>query len=267
MHSDNHTSLDIRCDNSYLITEIRESDVMVILILDFGHHVGMAVNDFFTHSGLHEASKIIICDASRRKTLGGIQPELPTFEHLVKHLRLILSRHPHKKVYVTGSSGGGHPAILLGHLLKADQVVAFCPYPYISKAKLLEMKDHARVSMGRVLEKIHDLPSEIHAYFDLGDVLADWNGVTEYHVHVSKFNIREYNRSSYLCGLPKMNVIAHPFNSHAVVLLLHKHFDLKDCFIFPYKKRHKFKRIALYLKHRKERLLKSRDSKDKKRLS
>jgi hypothetical protein len=184
-----------------------------------------------------DVSKIIIRDSSLLKTLGGLPPDFATFNDFLDHLKGIIASHPHKKLYVTGTSGGGHPALLLGHLLKADKVVAFAPYPYLSSEVGEQRNDPAIHSMKRMIARFQKLPNDVKPYFDLADVLVNWNGKTEYFVHVSRDNEADYTRAQYLQGLPKVEIVSHPYKEHAISVKLSNSGTLKDCFKFPYQQR------------------------------
>ena len=120
--------------------EWKKPETLVIAATGLGGKLSVPVDQFFVEAGLEDASRIVITDPSYRMTLGGLPPEFPTFEDLLEHLRQLLVTHPHRQVYCTGTSGGGHTALLLGHLLGADKVVAFAPYPYLSPGELERRK-------------------------------------------------------------------------------------------------------------------------------
>jgi hypothetical protein len=236
--------------------EWNDSDTLVIAIKGYANKLGIPVDKFFRRAGLERASKIIIWDASRLKTLGGLQPDFPTFGDLLNHLRMIIATHPHKKLYVTGSSGGGHTGLLLGHLLKADKVIVFAPYPYVSRKVSEYKKDPAIHSMARMLHRFDQLPDDVRPYFDLADVLVDWNGKTEYYVHVSRYHKWDYIRACYLRGLPKVKVVTHPYEEHSITSILGESQDFRDCFTFPYRRRRSLRRLLLHWKCLKNRLSK-----------
>ncbi len=220
----------------YLDTEWNDSDTLVIAATDLGMKLSLPVNRFFAEAGLAAASKIVIRDPSFRMSLGGLPPEFPSFDHLLEHLRQLLAAHPHRQVICTGTSGGGHTALLLGHLLKADKVVAFAPYPYLSPEELRRRNDPALVNMARVLEKLESLPEEAKPYRDLLGILGDWNGRTEYFVHVSRYNVQDRMRADCMRGLPHLRVLTYPFSEHGIALMLRKVSRLRHCFVFPYRR-------------------------------
>lgn len=216
--------------------EWNDPDTLVIAATDLGMHLSMPVDRFFDEAGLSGASRIVICDPSFRMSLGGLPPDFSTFDDLLENLRKLLAAHPHRQVICTGTSGGGHTALLLGHLLKADKVVVFAPYPYLSPEESRRRKDPDLVHMARVLEKLESLPEEAKRYRDLPGILSEWNGKTEYFVHVSRYNVKDRMKADSMRGLPHLRVMTYPFSEHGIALMLRKVSRLRHCFVFPYRR-------------------------------
>lgn len=230
-----------------LFKEVNESDTLVIAATGYAGKLNLPVARFFKDSGLDGASKIIITDRSMLKTLAGLPPDFKTFEHLIGYLENCISNIQHTNLIITGTSGGGHTALLLGHILNANKVVAFSPYPYLSIGEFKRMKDPALHSMSRIINGFDKLPVEVKKYLDLKNVLSRWNNKTEYFVHVSRYNKWDYKRANYLKGLPGVNVISHPYMEHATASMLSKESKLKDCFSFPYRSPSRIKEIVPHL--------------------
>ena len=209
---------------------VETSPILVIGITNYGGGFGLPVRKFLIASGLNKHSTIIVSDPSRLKTLNGVSPECETFFDFLKYLEEAIHRISPKQIIVTGASGGGHTALLVGHLLKADYVVAFTPYPYLSIDEFRNRNDPALKSMWRILEQFNCLPPEIKKYFDLKDVLSEWNKVTKYYVHVSRDHKWDFLRSMYLEDTPNLSIIAHPYSEHSVVSVLSRHGKLTECY-------------------------------------
>ena len=129
-----------------------------------------------------------------------------------------------------GTSGGGHSALLYGHLLKADRAVAFSPYPYLSIKTARQMEDPGLFSMQKQAIRFHRLPDKVKPYFDLKNVLARHNGKTRFDVHVSKFHEWDYKRALYLRGVPGVTIYGHPFEGHGVARMIAEAGRLQNCF-------------------------------------
>ncbi|WP_150132309.1 hypothetical protein [Prosthecochloris sp. GSB1] len=227
------------------ITEYRQSDTLVIAATGFTNKLSLPVDVFFREAGLSEMSSIVISDPSKRKMLGGLSPEFPSFFDCLDHLRREIACLSPKKLLLLGSSGGAHTALLLGHLLEANYVVGFAPYPYLSIREISRRNDPVSGSMPRVVEALDNLSGDVKKYFDLRKPLAEWNGKTRYYVHVSRYNRWDYRRALYLEGLPHLDIVAHPYSLHSTASSLCRDGRLKDCFQFPYKRTVTLKDLVL----------------------
>ncbi len=214
-----------------IINEIvEESKTLVIATTGFRNRFFNKNLDFFESANLMSTSRIVIKDPTKRKTLGGLPPKFPTFFDIIDYLQDTISSIQPKKIITTGTSGGAHTALLLGHLLKADQVVAFAPYPYLSIDEAKKRQDPALKSMSRVIKPLNELPDDVKTYLDLRPHLSTWNGKTEYNIHVSLDHQWDYRRASYLKGCPHVSIITHPFGTHGVARKLAESNQLHQCF-------------------------------------
>jgi len=230
-----------------LIEEFRTSSILVVAVTDFGNKLGMAIDDFFEHAELQDVSRIVVIDPLKLKGLSGLPPEYPDFWSLLAHLKKRCAEHDHQRLVITGFSGGGYTALLLGHMLKADQVVVFAPYPYLSIEMFRQMKDPTLKSMARIVNELNQLPADIKRLYDLRSVLLDWNNKTEFYVHASRYHKWDKTRALYLSGIPHMEVVLHGYDSHTITAMLRNGGDLKNCFRFPYKRSRSLRQEGLLL--------------------
>jgi acetyl esterase/lipase len=179
---------------------------------------------------LVKTSKIIVSDPTRRKTLYGLPPEFPCFFDVINYLQERISSLQPKKVITTGTSAGGHTALLLGHLLKVDKAVAFAPYPYLSLKEARKRQDPIKKSIRRFTQQLDEFPDAVKPYLDLRPHLSKWNGKTEYNIHVSRGREWDYRRANYLRGCPHVSIIDHPFDTHGVAKELAQLNQLSQCF-------------------------------------
>jgi len=213
---------------------LRDREVLVIATPGIRGKLNLPVDRFFEAAGLDSLSRIIVLDPSKRMLLGGVSPEFDSFEALLEFLRRRIDEIAPRRLMTVGTSGGAHSALLLGHLLKADRSIAFGPYPYMSLKTNREREDPALDSLLRIAESMDRLPGSVKKYFDLADVLAEWNGHTVHHVHISRYNRQDRSRGRYLEGLPEVSIFLHPYRDHSVAGLLARDGRLADCFEFPY---------------------------------
>lgn len=229
--------------------EYRSTDLLVIGVTGFGRGFGLRPDDFFQQSGLNDASRIVICDHMNRACLAGLPPDFPTFSDLLSFLKEQVRRLSPERLIVTGYSAGGHSALLLGHLLRADEVIAFAPFTYLSRREAERLGDRGitRVHEKRFLtEEIREYRPEVAGLLDLRRVLSAWNGVTNYTLHVSRYREWDFRRAAYLEDVPGVNIIAHPYAVHSVALSLARDGGLQACFRFPYERP---RALRYYLRH------------------
>ena len=231
-----------------IIKEISDSKTLVIATTGFANKLGLPTDEFFKSAGLNNVSKIIISDPSKHKTLGGLQHDFPNFFDLIKHLNKEIEKYSPEQLITTGTSGGAYTAMLLGHLLKANYVVAFSTYPYLTAEACKKMGDPSLQSMARLIRELDKLPDNVKIYYDLKDLLENWNGVTKYYNHVSRFNKWDYRRALYLKKTPGVTIITHPFITHAITASLSRDNKLQKCFEFPYRKDNQFVKSYYFAK-------------------
>ncbi len=228
--------------------EITGSKTLVIAATGFANKLGLPVEVFFKAAGLAETSKIIVMDPTKHKTLGGLQPEFPTFFDLIQYLKEEVAKYSPEQLTITGTSGGAYTAMLFGHLLKANYVVAFSTYPYLTAEACKNMGDPSLKTMARLISELDKLPDNVKEYYDLKYVLAKWNGVTKYYNHVSRFNKWDHHRALYLKNTPGVTIIAHPYFTHGITGTLAAEGRLSKCFKFPYSKKNRLVNGHYFLK-------------------
>lgn len=216
---------------------VRDRGLLVVAFPGIRGKLNLPPDQFFEQADLSSASRIVVHDPSKRMLLGGVSPDFDSFEALLQFLRRRINEISPERLITTGTSGGAHSALLVGHLLKADRAVAFSPYPYLSLDVARQREDPAVTPTFRIAEAMDRLPGDVKKYFDLEDVLKEWNGHTEHHVHISRYNRQDRLRSRYLEGLPGLSIFSHPYRDHSVAGLLARDGRLAECFEFPYRHR------------------------------
>jgi hypothetical protein len=218
-------------ENKLPITvEKKDSDTLVIAFTGFSNKLQLPTNQFFIESGLALCSRAVVFDPQRTSCLNGVMPDCPTLADVVKNLKEVIADISPKKIITVGTSGGGHSALLFGHLLKADLAVSFSPYPYISMKVGTELNDPMITEHPKAIVRYHKLPSEAAKYGDLKDVLCNWNSVTKYRVYAGRYNTIDALHASYLEGLPSMEVNWHESDAHSLAPKLSREGLLRSCF-------------------------------------
>lgn len=218
----------------------KTSKNLVILFPDIARKMNLPLEDFLKASELETHSIIIVDDNSRRMGLAGMPPEADAFEGLLQWLGKKIELAAPEKLIVTGHSMGGFAALLYGHFLKADLVVSFAPYTYLSRSLGIKLKDPELQERKTSLNRLETIPIQLHALFDLKQILSNWNQHTDYYINVSRYHYVDYKRALYLKESPNVHIVPQPYNSHAVIRYLAKDNRLNECFLAPGKRYIKF---------------------------
>ena len=218
-------------DYQYYQKSVKNSDLLVLAFTGWAGKLHLQAGKFLYHSGLRNASKIVIYDKSRLKTLGGFPPRFVDFDACFQFVKEEISEIPHKYLVCVGTSGGGHSAMLYAHLLNADSAVVFSTYPYLKKETIRAMHDPAAKMMADQIELFDQLPMQAKKYFDLDKVLATWNGTTRYSMHASANHKWDAKRTLYMQRVPGVEIKLHPYDAHGLGGVLARSGKLRECFV------------------------------------
>ncbi|MDG1279043.1 MAG: hypothetical protein P8O16_17320 [Algoriphagus sp.] len=223
-----------------LIEDFNDSKKLVIVFPGLNGKINSPDNIFFLSAGLANYNKIIIYDRTLCLTLSGIDSFFSSFNEMIYYLKTKSKKY--KEILVTGNSGGGFTAILVGYLINADKVVAFAPYTYLDRETVILRNDPGILSMKRIFNKIENIKDPIDKFKNLNNLLEFYNGKTKFYIHVSRFNKWDSRRASELLGKPGVKIFYHPFKSHAIISSLVNSGLLSSCFnnnLFSYNKNRK----------------------------
>jgi len=195
-----------------------DPEVLLILFTGFANRMMMNPFEFLQVSGLYNYSRILVRDPTQCLCLRGIGGEIDTFQKLVDKLREIAQQLKTRRIITIGSSGGSHPAMLVAHLLKADYAHAFAPFTYLTITRAIQQRNwQALFKFRRTLFKLNFFPSGTRKYYDLRNVLAEWNGHTKYYVHVCRQQKRDWKMTNYIREAPGISILPYPCNQHTVI--------------------------------------------------
>ena len=209
-----------------------DSDTLVIAFTGFSHKLSMPPSQFFQETGLEKHMRVIVIDTTRHMCLNGVSPKVSTFDALHDELRHIIDQQTPERIITTGTSAGGFPALLFGHLLRVNHVVAFSPFTFINRENYIKYGRPIDRATAELEENFKKIPEHVYAYHDLGQVLSSSNGVTNYDIHVSRRNEWDCIRAYHMEGCPNVKIQPHPYRVHATARALQKDGKLKDCFNF-----------------------------------
>lgn len=110
------------------------------------------------------------------------------------------------KFFCTGTSSGAYAAILFGHYLSADHVVAFAP---MTKLNIESMLDDPLMPDKKIDRS--DIPDE---HMDLACLLQDWNGKTKFIVIFSEGHASDRQHAERIAHFPFVKLLPVPGKSH-----------------------------------------------------
>ncbi len=228
--------------------DLKESDHLVIAFAGANGKMGDRDQNFFKSAGFEDVSTVHVNDPHKICTLAGVPPEYPNFHDLTHALEEIVDRHPHENLIVVGASGGGLPALLYGHILKADHAVIFSGYTCVDPDGILQGDDQLLATVKNRIEMHPQVIEEIKHFMDSRNLLKKWNGKTTYDLHVSRFNKIDLRRARQLRGFEGVNIHTHPYSEHGLISMLIRNGRIRECFEFPYKHRRTLNDSIRYLR-------------------
>jgi hypothetical protein len=121
-----------------------------------------------------------------------------------------------KAMMFIGNSVGGYAAILFGHMLCADSVHAFAPQTCLQPDYV---KRHRRLDSPEKRDAYDRLWSSQRAqweWFDLSDVLAEYNGRTTYFIHHCADSAPDRHAAQWIASREGVRVHDYPCDGHSV---------------------------------------------------
>ncbi|MEO8849518.1 MAG: hypothetical protein ABI440_12935 [Casimicrobiaceae bacterium] len=205
-----------------------DPSIAIVVFKGFGGANPRSDVELIAPTGLSSHSRIVLHDVSRTCYLAGLPPLAVDCDGILALLRDNLRALAPQRVLMMGISAGSHAAMLYGHLLGADYVHAFGPYTNLHP-DFIEGYHNGMESEPPtdVIARLRVVPASSRRFFDLREVLADWNGKTLYNVHACKRSEIEVFRAERVAGLPGVTVHRHPCGTHAIVNWLSRHSRLQ----------------------------------------
>jgi hypothetical protein len=211
-----------------LVERGEDDSVLLIAFTGFVFRLSMRVHEFFDLTKTLGYSRILLRDDYRVWYHHGVDRERADYPSLIRYLREEIERLKPKTVICLGTSAGGYAAIVAGHQLGADYVHAFAPHTFLDvsfKSCLGRVaKSYFRWSRLKLLFSRVARPE----FFDLADLLKNYNGKTVYYIHHCTGAPRDMERVRRILGLPGVVAMPYPCISHSVPAYLAKSGFLKE---------------------------------------
>jgi hypothetical protein len=121
-----------------------------------------------------------------------------------------------ERTVTVGSSAGGYAALLFGHLLEVDEVLAFAPQTFLDPALRHRHGEDRHLWAYKPLLESGALDPR---YADLRPVLAQGEGNrrTSFHIHYARITPLDRAHASHLGDLDRVTLHAHEWGGHHVV--------------------------------------------------
>ena len=208
-------------ESPMMVQRGEDPSIAVIAFKGFGGALNLSRFEFLAITGLLSYSRILLRDDTRTCYLAGLPPFADDVDGIAALLQERLRELAPQKTIVIGPSGGSHAAMLFGHLIGADYVHAFSPYANLDPDWSTQFGDPSdKLRFADAIERLRDVPDASRKYYDLRNVLRDWNGKTAYNIHVCAQSAPDVYRASLIDGLPGVSVHRHGCGSHRIVTWL-----------------------------------------------
>jgi hypothetical protein len=175
-----------------------------------------------------DCSKIYCYDKNYTWYQSGVNDELNSLGKLTDKLKELSATAAPSNIRCLGVSAGGFASLFFGHHLKADVVHAFGTQTFLTREleeqyyeegmEAYDTGDGVRVKLDAVMSK---QPNE--CFFDLEPVLRDWNGKTQYVVHVGKGSKKDVAAAKHIENCPGVQIKYYNCNTHACASQMLQH--------------------------------------------
>jgi hypothetical protein len=199
-------------ESGSLVVELG-ADPTVLIVVFSGAKGGF---DFAQATNRLNYSRILCQDPYRIWYHEGLDEQRHNIRAFAGCLREHIEALDPKAMVFIGNSVGGYAAILFGHLLCADSVHAFAPQTCLQPDYV---KQHRRLDSPLKAAAYERLWSSQHAewdWFDLNDVLADYNGRTIYFVHHCADSVPDRHAAQWIAAREGVSVRDYPCDRHNV---------------------------------------------------
>ena len=224
-------------DESDYWYEENNGDILLVTFAGMGWK--NSIPTFIFHNFLkayENVDKLFLRDTNCRYYMTGLRRSTSTLEDTLILIRELIEKKKYKKVVALGCSAGGFAAILYGHLLNFDKVLAFSPQTVLNHKKTLLIGD--KYNAPKTCEWLHERTKQPNSPTDLYKKSLDLNNMKPFncsvdvHYSVSANMGTDKLHALYIEDGDKCNIIEHPGNDHMVALTLRNNGQLKaiiDC--------------------------------------
>ncbi|MBF0469884.1 MAG: alanine--glyoxylate aminotransferase family protein [Gammaproteobacteria bacterium] len=199
------------------------SDTLLITFAGISGALGLFPFEFFKITRGFAVDKIFIRDFAQSWYHQGMPGVSTTLEGTADYLRDLCRQRGYRRVVCLGNSMGGYAALVVGHLIAADEIIAFSPQTFLDQQQRQQHGDN------RWPEEIAAIPGDLERkWLDLG-LLYSENGSSRRAKVAIYFSTDERIDAVHARKLEgSRGVTLHPYENggHQLVQLLRREGEL-----------------------------------------
>lgn len=184
---------------------------LVAMRLGARYRQAMDPTTVLRETGLINSNLVLLRDPFHFAFHAGVSAALPDFHSLLRMMQAGAAQLAQvRQRYTLGTSAGGFGALLFGHHLAVDEVLAFAPQTQLDLPIL------------RALSRRKDVWRIPPEHRDLSLLLAAHNGRTRYKLYYCEGNAWDRRQAEHLAGCPGVELHPQPGDSHLVYQAMHE---------------------------------------------
>lgn len=202
---------------SHLVDFEVKSEVLILSFSGFNGYLGGVFHNRYAYvTDNINVNKIFINDVDNNWYHKGLEG-LTDIEKLLKWIKQFVDAGEYKKIICIGASMGGYMALLVGHILKATDIIALSPQTFIDTANREKYSD---TRWSKAIELIDSNNIEKY-YLDLALLYKQKLENTHIQLHYSQQLTLDERHAKHI-GLDKSALIAYDTDDHYLAAYLHK---------------------------------------------
>ena len=156
-----------------------------------------------------------------------MKTQAPTLDDTIEFIKSKITAKKYNKIIGIGCSAGGYAAILFGHLLNFDKVIAFSPQTVLNEKKETLIGDiYNAYNLCKVLQKREMSNKFYHSCLDLKN-FQPFRLSIDIHYSVNGNSGIDKKHALYLKD-EKCKTFKHPGSNHMIALTLRNNGKLKN---------------------------------------
>jgi hypothetical protein len=147
----------------------------------------------------------------------GVDRNCGSFEMVIQELTKLIAQLGPNTITLTGTSAGGYASLAFGHFLKVDFVHALAPQTFIDP---INRRRIGEKRWQREVDNIYFNQPTSNWFYDLRNLLKDYNGKTYYNIHVCTGHDLDLSYAEHIEDLPGINIEQYGCDAHNIAQYL-----------------------------------------------